>query len=323
MDQKGYLNLVPFIQSQKPKYMQILTGLLEPAMDLQGAVGSEEYVYDLDNAAGDQLDTLGEYVGISRVLPFSLDQEQPELTIIRKTRSSSDISQWGSQTLTYKLMEIDIDIIDSTPAYGDYLAITFTEDIIPTKNVKYSILYWLDTSDGDTISQESKRAQIYDMPGIAAGQTAFVGGRTYYFEYVNDGYNDGYMLLDYNPEDIQVAVDTRQMNDEEYRMMIKLRIARNWWDGSNESAEEIYRTILGDSIRMRQKDNQDCTVDIEIDGTSTQRLTQILDGTDNLLIPAGVYKHISEIEDDISFTLLLGSQVVGIQIYDEVIMLEG
>lgn len=310
--------------------MRSLDALLEPAMALHGVVGSNQYVFDLDNAAGAQLDILGEYVGVNRVLSFSVpDEEQEQRTIIRKSVSSSDTRHGATIPPLYSLYYLYVGNIGDRQKIGDVLAITSTDNIISRSDTIYELegmISWEEEVDGRTIIyDESFSNQIFNFPRFVDGEIVFEAGRTYYFEYGTSVQNnqtiEGYWLLDYNPEDVALPTNTRLMNDDEYRMMIKLRIARNQWDGTNESAEEIYRTILGDSINLRQKDNQDCSIDIRVDGTTTQRLTRILEETDNLLVPAGVLKNVIESDENTGVELWLGAKAVGLEIYEEAAMI--
>lgn len=94
-------------------------------------------------------------------------------------------------------------------------------------------------------------------------------------------------LLTYAP-----TTDTRLMTDEEYRAMLKLKIARNVWDGTNQGAQDIYKALDFDGVTLYLADNQDMSVYLHIEGTIAHRLAEIISSTDGLVVPAGVRKNI-------------------------------
>jgi len=80
-DISAYLALVTSGHNDKPKFMATMALLLQPIADIFALVKSMPALFDLDNAVGDQLDKVGEWVGVTRnisvPLPgvyFSLDQ---------------------------------------------------------------------------------------------------------------------------------------------------------------------------------------------------------------------------------------------------------
>lgn len=155
MNSTPYENLVTYRNSLKPKYMAFLRMILEYPLGLGAATDSTTFAFDLENAAGVNLDTIGALVGVDRLLPF-----------------------------------------------------------VPT-------------------------------------------------------------------------VGTREMNDTEYRMLIKLKIARNVWDGRNEPILNIYRSIFP-SLNITYMDNQDMTVTLTATGTFDFREAEILAASGYILVPAGV-----------------------------------
>lgn len=64
-------NLVPSWNRSKPKFMAFLHMILQPLEDIRALLESYLDAFDLDSAAGDQLDILGALVGADRVLPFA------------------------------------------------------------------------------------------------------------------------------------------------------------------------------------------------------------------------------------------------------------
>lgn len=64
----SYLALVTSEHADKPKFMAMLAMLLQPLCDIQALIQGMAALFDLDVAVGDQLDKVGEWIGISRVL---------------------------------------------------------------------------------------------------------------------------------------------------------------------------------------------------------------------------------------------------------------
>ena len=66
MDIEKYKLLIPNENYRKEKYMKFVEAVLTPVMNQGSLVESMEQAFDIYNAAGDQLDILGELVGIDR-----------------------------------------------------------------------------------------------------------------------------------------------------------------------------------------------------------------------------------------------------------------
>lgn len=181
MDINNYLNLIPSDNIQKPKFMAYLKAILDHAADLSGTVESIALAFNLENAAGAQLDIIGDLIGLKRQLKF-----------------------------------------------------------VPTEG-------------GD------------------------------------------------------------QMSDEEYRIMIKMTIARHRWNGSNETAVQIYKEIFENLFNIWYQDNLDCTVDIYISGIRTTREAEIMNAADGYLVPAGVGKTVNVIGGNVDLQPYIGTGVCGIE----------
>jgi len=68
-----YLDLIPSANSDKPKFIALLTAILSPLIDGQNAALDVVNKYDLDQAIGKQLDVIGEWVGQSRTLSDNIE----------------------------------------------------------------------------------------------------------------------------------------------------------------------------------------------------------------------------------------------------------
>ena len=61
-----YTALITSEHSDKPKFMAMVEMLSEPLVDLMNVLGGMPALFDLDAAVGDQLDVLGQWIGLSR-----------------------------------------------------------------------------------------------------------------------------------------------------------------------------------------------------------------------------------------------------------------
>lgn len=124
-------------------------------------------------------------------------------------------------------------------------------------------------------------------------------------------------LLPYLP-----ATGTREMDDDEYRLALMMKIARNEWDGTNESAVEIIRNYAAGEMSISFVDNQDSTVDYSITGTDSTRLIEIFNAANLLLVPSGVSSTIVSELGDVTTTVYVGAGLTGIDLSDTVNMAE-
>lgn len=67
-DITAYQNLVTSEHRPRPKFMAVLGALVQPFADCNAALMSLPGIFDLDNAAGQQLDMVGQWIGQSRLL---------------------------------------------------------------------------------------------------------------------------------------------------------------------------------------------------------------------------------------------------------------
>src|SRR5690242_16704534 len=70
---EDYTALVTSAYSDKPKFMALVRAKVQPWVDLINFLESLPAKFDLDIAAGEQLDWIGQWVGISRVVRVPLD----------------------------------------------------------------------------------------------------------------------------------------------------------------------------------------------------------------------------------------------------------
>ena len=77
-----YLNLITSEHRQQPDYTSVLTALIKPLVDANNFVLSLPANFDLDVAIGAQLDIVGQWIGVTRILKtpinnvyFTLDSD--------------------------------------------------------------------------------------------------------------------------------------------------------------------------------------------------------------------------------------------------------
>lgn len=68
-----YLNRVPAQHREKPKFRATLEASLSPFVQLGNLMESVPSLYDVDSAIGFQLDVVGEWVGITRVINSTIE----------------------------------------------------------------------------------------------------------------------------------------------------------------------------------------------------------------------------------------------------------
>lgn len=121
-------------------------------------------------------------------------------------------------------------------------------------------------------------------------------------------------LLNYVP-----ASGDRVMDDNEFRIVIKLTIAQNAWDGTLGSLKEIYEQTLGEGVKIKFTDNQDMTVTINVSGDLTTREVEILRDAGLFLVPVGVGKTVTTTGGAVTFTAVTGVVVSGISHTESVV----
>lgn len=65
------------------------------------------------------------------------------------------------------------------------------------------------------------------------------------------------------------------LSDSEMRVVLRLKIAANAWDGTSESMYEAFKKYLGSKATFRITDNQDMTVTIDILSNPDGGLTEV------------------------------------------------
>jgi len=96
-----YLNKITSQHKTKPKFMGWLSAILELFGDLMDVAGSMDDAFDLDKAVGAQLDIIGQWVGVSRLLNFEPAYAAPLLpdSYYRKAiKAKISLNRWDGTT---------------------------------------------------------------------------------------------------------------------------------------------------------------------------------------------------------------------------------
>lgn len=95
-------------------------------------------------------------------------------------------------------------------------------------------------------------------------------------------------------------IGDREMSDDEYKVAILLKIARNTWDGTTLSAIKIYQRELRNIAQVEVYDDGTCHVVVNIYTSGTTRIAEILNATGTLMIPAGVGVSVNVVDNDVT-----------------------
>ncbi len=79
IDISAYLNRITSEHKVRPKFMELVEARLKPFIDLYELLEEIDKSFDLDTAEGNQLDIIGQYVGVSRLLDFQPNNAEPLL----------------------------------------------------------------------------------------------------------------------------------------------------------------------------------------------------------------------------------------------------
>jgi len=111
------------------------------------------------------------------------------------------------------------------------------------------------------------------------------------------------------------SVGSSELDDDEYRLAISLKVAKNEWDGTNEGMVKAYKEVLGDQYNISVVDNQDMSISVNFGSDLSMRSAEILANNHLLLIPAGVRCRIVIYSDDVPSVDYIATEVCGIDIY--------
>ena len=79
LEEEKYLNIITSEHRMKEKYISFVSLILKPLFDAAECISNNEYFFDLEFAIGDQLDIIGEIIGVERRVDFVLDDGTQDL----------------------------------------------------------------------------------------------------------------------------------------------------------------------------------------------------------------------------------------------------
>jgi hypothetical protein len=148
IDITTYLNRITSQHKTKPNFMALLEARLQPFIDLAECLGAFDAAFDLDNAIGAQLDIIGRYVGVERLLNFQ-PQTVPALLpdvfyrMLLKARIS--LNNWDGTTAGIQQIweeifpNYTIDVVDNQDMTM-FVRITGMQDIFESEIVQHGYI---------------------------------------------------------------------------------------------------------------------------------------------------------------------------------------
>ena len=116
-----YLDRITSEHRDKPKFIAWLTSILTPTDDIYNCINKIDDAFDLDKAVGNQLDVLGELIGVSRTLVFQPLDMSPLLDddtyrLVLKAKIGKNMWQ-GTKTEVQEIWDgmfsdLQLDLID-------------------------------------------------------------------------------------------------------------------------------------------------------------------------------------------------------------------
>jgi hypothetical protein len=138
--------------------------------------------------------------------------------------------------------------------------------------------YDLDTAVGRQLDV------IGQWVGLSRRILAPVAGVYFSFDTAGVGFDQGVW---FEPSFSTVGVTT--LDDETYRLLLRLKIAANKWDGTQAGSNAVFAVLAPIGLTVRVKDNQNMTVDLLISGTLPSALfLELLKQAYSWFRPAGV-----------------------------------
>ena len=104
IDISTYLNRITSEHKNKPSFTKLVKARLEPFIDLCELLEDIDKSFDLDTASGAQLDIIGQYVGVSRLLDFQPNSRltAPRRLLPNATESAYQFEQLGRKHRGHK-----------------------------------------------------------------------------------------------------------------------------------------------------------------------------------------------------------------------------
>ena len=82
------------------------------------------------------------------------------------------------------------------------------------------------------------------------------------------------------------------LSDDTFRIVIQARIMQNYWDGTNGSFQDIWDATIGQQFVAEYVDNQDMSINVNIDGTVEPYMTELILAGKIVPKPSGVMMYV-------------------------------
>jgi hypothetical protein len=285
-----YLSLITSEHNQRPNFMAWIAALCQPSVDQQNQLANFPSLFDIDVAVGDQLDKIGQWVGVSRSLPQGIiAYESIAVTNWSFEESGLPPPGWteynngsGILTLSYDTTTPYIGLQSLVLTATDRLAGVF-QAISPASPGQTYTLYaairyrrggmlpniylgFYDSS-GNYITSFPINAVLTDTgwhdlsvtatapPGTASMKIASE------CDYISNP--PGASETEWEIDNVSVTLDipVSTLDDNEYRILVKLFIAMNQWDGTVPGIYNLWNSVFtAEGYQILVQDGQDMTM---------------------------------------------------------------
>ena len=109
--------------------------------------------------------------------------------------------------------------------------------------------------------------------------------------------------LDFQP----LTQETPILNDDDFRVLLKSKIAKNHWDGTVDNLQEIWKSLFDENIKIT--DNQDMTMDVTIDNVPSSVVHEMIYRGKIIPKPQSVgikYNFVRHLDSELYFGEILG-----------------
>jgi len=107
---ESYLNLITSEHRQKPKFTSMVASGCGAAIHIQTVMASMIPLFDVDTAAGDQLDIIGQWVGISRDIPIPIPGSDVYFSWDSTAEKGWDLGVWQDENQPTEVTSLPDDV---------------------------------------------------------------------------------------------------------------------------------------------------------------------------------------------------------------------
>lgn len=316
-----YTKLITSEHNQRPNFMAMIAATVQPSVDTQNLLAGFAQLFDLDSATGDQLDKLGEWIGVSRNLIITIPTYPIVTTLFidNFTRANenplnpANYTSLGSLPLGLKNLQVLSDQCVGTQAgalsieyySGASISADQFSQIMIGENIGSGNSYvamvrfrnlvgqWAyiatATSTGialSTLGGDALGAWIGTVPPNSVMRLAITGFTLTVtlnqvvvlvvadgahpllsFGFPGFGVESPTAIGDASITNFQCGsfteVDISSLQDADYRILLKLFVAMNEWNGTVPGIYSIWNSIFAsEGYQIVVQDNQDMTMTV-------------------------------------------------------------